>query len=108
MSLEMFSLQGRTALITGSSQGIGFALARGLASAGATVIVPGPKDTKIGCVETLEEAVTVGKMFRESQVQGIVVSAVNFGDEQGVALAIKESGLKVPILIVGCQEEEAA
>ena len=29
--MELFSLQGQTALITGSSQGIGFALAEGLA-----------------------------------------------------------------------------
>ena len=78
-----------------------------LRAAGANVVVPGPKDTKVGCVESLDEALLVGKMFREQQVQGIVVSAVNFGDEQGVALAIKECGLKVPILIVGCQEEEA-
>ena len=41
MALEIFSLQGRIALITGSSQGIGFALARGLASAGATVVLNG-------------------------------------------------------------------
>jgi L-fucose isomerase-like protein len=78
-----------------------------LRDAGATVIVPSSKDTKIGCVETLEEAVKVGRLFRERQVDGIVVSAVNFGDEQGVAITIKESGLRVPILIVGCQEEEA-
>ncbi len=73
---------------------------------GATVVVPSPKDTKVGCVESLDEALKVGRMFREQQVDGIVVSAVNFGDEQGMALTIKESGLKVPILIVGCQEEE--
>jgi L-fucose isomerase-like protein len=73
---------------------------------GATVVVPSPRDTKVGCVESLEEAMRVGRIFREQQVDGIVVSAVNFGDEQGVALTIKESGLKVPILIVGCQEEE--
>lgn len=35
----MFDLSGRTALITGSSRGIGFALARGLAEAGAKVII---------------------------------------------------------------------
>ncbi|MCJ7543702.1 MAG: fucose isomerase [Phycisphaerae bacterium] len=74
---------------------------------GATVVVPSPKDTKVGCVESLEEARNVGRMFREQQVDGIVISAVNFGDEQGAALTIKESGLKVPVLIVGCQEEEA-
>ncbi len=77
-----------------------------LREAGATVVVPSSKDTKIGCVETLDEAIKVGRMFRESQVEGIVVSAVNFGDEQGVAITIKESGLEVPVLIVGCQEEE--
>jgi gluconate 5-dehydrogenase len=36
---SMFNLGGRTALITGSSRGIGFALAQGLAEAGAKVIL---------------------------------------------------------------------
>jgi L-fucose isomerase-like protein len=77
-----------------------------LRAAGATVIVPSGKDTKVGCVETLDEAILVGRMFRDKQVDGIVISAVNFGDEQGVAITLKEAGLDVPILIVGCQEEE--
>ena len=41
MSLEMFSLAGKTVLITGSSQGIGFGLARGMAGAGARVVLNG-------------------------------------------------------------------
>ena len=36
-----FRLDGRVALVTGSSTGIGFALARGLGQAGATVVVNG-------------------------------------------------------------------
>ena len=38
-SPSLFDLTGRTALITGSTRGIGFALAQGLAEAGAAVIL---------------------------------------------------------------------
>jgi gluconate 5-dehydrogenase len=41
MSENIFSLQGRTALITGSARGLGFAIAEGLAVAGARVIING-------------------------------------------------------------------
>lgn len=42
----LFDLTGRTALVTGSSQGIGFALARGLAQAGADVVIHGRSEEK--------------------------------------------------------------
>ena len=48
MSLALFSLTGRRALITGSSQGIGLALAHGLASAGAEVVLNGRDTEKLG------------------------------------------------------------
>lgn len=41
MSLALFDLTGKRALITGSSQGIGFALAQGLAGTGAEVVLNG-------------------------------------------------------------------
>ncbi|KAA3510728.1 SDR family oxidoreductase [Agrobacterium vitis] len=47
MSLGLFDLTGRRALVTGSSQGIGFALAQGLRAAGATVIVNGRDEAKL-------------------------------------------------------------
>jgi gluconate 5-dehydrogenase len=47
MTLEMFDLTGLRALITGSSQGIGFALARGLASAGAEIVLNGRDVAKL-------------------------------------------------------------
>jgi len=47
MSLQLFDLSGRRALVTGSSQGIGFSLAQGLAAAGASVIVNGRDRSKI-------------------------------------------------------------
>lgn len=41
MSTALFDLSGRVALVTGSSAGLGQAIARGLAEAGATVVVNG-------------------------------------------------------------------
>lgn len=47
MSLKLFDLTGRRALVTGSSQGIGLALAKGLALAGAEVILNGRDAAKL-------------------------------------------------------------
>lgn len=47
MSVSLFDLTGKRALITGSSQGIGFALARGLAAAGAKIVLNGRDQTKL-------------------------------------------------------------
>lgn len=47
MSDSLFNLQGRLALITGSSQGIGLALAHGLAAHGAAVVINGRDKEKI-------------------------------------------------------------
>ncbi|WP_172297996.1 SDR family oxidoreductase [Pseudoruegeria sp. HB172150] len=45
---DLFDLGGERALITGSSQGIGLALARGLAEAGAEVVLNGRDPNKLG------------------------------------------------------------
>ena len=47
MSLSLFDLTGRTALVTGSSQGIGYAMAGGLARAGARVVLNGRDAAKL-------------------------------------------------------------
>ncbi len=61
MSLKLFDLTGQRALITGSSQGIGFALARGLTAAGATIVLNGRDNAKLQtAAETLRgEGATV-------------------------------------------------
>ncbi|SNB78653.1 gluconate 5-dehydrogenase [Arboricoccus pini] len=47
MSIELFSLAGRRALITGASQGIGLALATGLGRAGASLVINGRDVAKL-------------------------------------------------------------
>ncbi len=50
--MELFDLKGRRALVTGSSQGIGFALAEGLAKAGASVLLNGREETRLRAAVT--------------------------------------------------------
>lgn len=47
MSLSLFSLAGKIALVTGSGQGIGLALAEGLSDAGAHVVLNGRDRAKL-------------------------------------------------------------
>ncbi|MCX7299805.1 MAG: SDR family oxidoreductase [Rhodobacterales bacterium] len=47
MGFQLFDLTGRRALVTGSSQGIGLALAHGLAAAGAQVVLNGRDRAKL-------------------------------------------------------------
>ncbi len=57
MPYPLFNLEGRLALVTGSSQGIGFALARGLAEHGAAVVINGRDEAKVrGAVAELKAA----------------------------------------------------
>ncbi|MGV1836067.1 SDR family oxidoreductase [Rhizobium rhizogenes] len=55
MSLGLFDLKGRRALVTGSSQGIGLALAKGLAAAGAELVLNGRDAEKLAKTAALFE-----------------------------------------------------
>ncbi len=54
MSLEQFSLKGKTALITGASSGLGACIAKGLAKAGASVVVAARRKQRL---QTLVEEI---------------------------------------------------
>lgn len=56
MALDIFSLKNRRALVTGSSQGLGMAIAEGLAQAGAEVVLNGRDTTKLASAEATLKA----------------------------------------------------
>ncbi|TDN92373.1 SDR family oxidoreductase [Microbacterium sp. BK668] len=89
----MFDLTGRTALVTGSSQGIGRALAQGLAGAGATVIVHGRDAAK--AARTAEEiASAVGRRVHSAVFDVTDPMAVDAGIQ-----ALEEEHDVVDILV---------
>ena len=70
MSNPLFSLQGKRAFITGSSQGIGLSIARALADAGAEVVLNGRDAQKLGgAVDSLRSsgATAEGEAFDVSE-----------------------------------------
>ena len=77
---ELFDLEGKTALITGSSGGLGLAIARGLAEAGAAVILNGRNAQKLErAAKTLADA---GHRLRTSVFDVADDSAVRAAFEQ--------------------------
>ena len=90
--MDLFSLNGKTALITGSSQGIGLALARGLAEAGATIILNGRDSKKLDiAAKALAEAGAT-----------TIISAFDVTDHDAVRKAVDEleaKGTRIDILV---------
>jgi len=58
-------------------------------------------DTKLGGVETHADAARCAALFRghAAEIDGVLVVLPNFGDEKGVADALKLAGLDVPVLV---------
>ena len=59
------------------------------------------EDTKSGTVEHFSDSKVCAELFHRhaDKIDGILVSLPNFGDERGIANAIRMSGLKVPVLV---------
>src|SRR3954463_5245433 len=84
--LERFRLDGRTAIVTGASRGIGEAIARALADAGARVLVASRK---------IEGCEVVAEAIRRDGGDALA-RAVHMGDEKSidrlVAVALERFG----------------
>jgi 2-dehydro-3-deoxy-D-gluconate 5-dehydrogenase len=91
-NLNRFSLQGKTAFVTGASRGLGKAIAIGLASAGADVICTSMQQN--GCDDTVSAIRELGKDAR--------AYAADLSDENQVTKLIdrvKETHPRIDILV---------
>lgn len=94
-----FRLDGRIALITGSSGGIGFALARGLGQAGAAVVLNGRNAGK------LEQAATVlrgeglqvhARVFDVTQAQPVQAAVEEIENTLGpIEILVNNAGMQI-------------
>ena len=66
-----------------------------------------PGDTKLGDVQSWNDAVKCADIFRQhrSAIEGILVCLPNFGDEKALSDAIRLSELNVPILVQACPDD---
>ncbi len=76
---------------------------------GIHAVILSPDDTPFGSVETLQDANKCADLFkkRASEIEGVLVTLPNFGDERGVANAMRASGLNVPVLVQAYPDDAA-
>jgi gluconate 5-dehydrogenase len=90
MSTRLFDLTGRTALITGSSRGLGRAMAQGLAAAGATVVLNGSDPARLSAAAA--EMRALGHIVHEACFdvtdEVSIVAAFERFDAEGMAIDI--------------------
>jgi L-fucose isomerase-like protein len=71
-----------------------------------TVALP-VEATKFGAVESLSDAEKCADLFKQhrDEIEGILVTLPNFGDERAVANTLRWAGLNVPVLIQAFNDE---
>jgi len=110
MSIALFDLSGRTALVTGSSRGLGYAIAEGLANAGAAVVLNGSDPTRLA--EAAKALRTKGHTVTEAAFdvtdEAAVASGFSTLDAAGttVDILVNNAGIQLrkPIVETGLTE----
>jgi gluconate 5-dehydrogenase len=111
MSLNLFSLAGRTALVTGSSRGLGRAMAEGLAAAGAAVVLNGSDPGRLKAAA--DEMKAAGHDVRQASCfavtdEAAIAEAFRALDSAGIAIDIlvNNAGIQLRKPMVDLQTDE--
>src|SRR6201985_2585213 len=83
-------LSGKTALVTGSTSGIGHAIARGLAAAGAEVVVNGRTQAKVDAT-----VAGMGKVAPHAKVRGIAADVSTAAGCKSLVAALPEADILI-------------
>ncbi|MCU0924873.1 MAG: SDR family oxidoreductase [Hydrogenophaga sp.] len=96
---HLFSLQGRRALITGSSGGIGLALARALGQAGATVVLNGRDATRLHAAHaqlSAEGLTTEQAVFDVTHGQAVRAGVTDIEQRLGpIDILVNNAGMQI-------------
>lgn len=76
-----------------------------MSDSGLEPVAPGLDLTTNGLVQSPDDASRTARFFREQEVKGVLIGALNFGNEIPAALVAVEAGRDLPIMIFGIGEE---
>ena len=98
MAFPLFDLSGRRALVTGSTQGIGLALAEGLAAHGAEVVLNGRDPAKLDA--TAERLVGVGYRvghapFDVTDAEAVAAGVAAVEAEGPIDILVNNAGMSI-------------
>ena len=99
MQTNVFRLDGRLALVTGSSSGIGFALARGLGEAGASLVLNGRNNSKLEQAASVlrSEGLTVHtSVFDASSAEAVGLAVDDIEASRGaIEILVNNAGMQL-------------
>lgn len=112
MSLSLFDLSGKIALITGSSHGLGMSMATGLAKAGAQIIINGQVQEKLdnAIIEYASNGIkAVGYLFDVTDEAAVIKNIDLIESEIGaIDILVNNAGIikRTPVLDMGVADWE--
>jgi gluconate 5-dehydrogenase len=110
VSTKLFSLEGRTALVTGSSRGLGNAIARGMAEAGARLVLNGVDSKRLedAAADLRGDGHDVRTVAFDVTDETAVVSAFETLDADGIEIDIlvNNAGIQLRKPMVDLSTEE--